>query len=645
MMIIILVIMMYVAHIFPSAAAGISKSDKKPSEVAQKEPSINLLDFDVDTEPEMPKEVTVPAGSVAREIVQVAPLRTLDLDSEFPAEPESPKGPTVPERPLVREIVQIDPLTTKDYPGAEKAVARQAQQEYSLADFKQYSAEVSSQADQKVRAQPRKVDMGADKAIAQAFMSFEQFMNESLYNKVFGYYTTRVKFGHLGDFSTYPLMMAPVFGGMIAYQAYAMWLSMLESGDITENEPFYIIEFGAGTGQLTHDILYNIKMNAQQEEQQKLPTLWGRFMHQAQNVIGEISPALRKQQAALNESWIKDKKLQIYSVDARDVKTLRRNISPGGKPIKGLIVTNELPDAFGVHVAHLEPDGSVKPIVVVPVIKKEVLQKILNNNQKRLLEIEKSSNNLLLLLSKKTVSVDPGELVLSQQEWITLKKFVNFNPYTEEAFDKGVSFKKVYVCPEIYPEIAPYMHRHSGYLKKLAFKLAHGTKQTGDNQIVINFAVEEFMKGLAGLLDKGFLMTIDYGDNSLIHEVQARADLARIRGYKYGVHYHPFDSPGTADITSDINFTDLAIVGNQMGLTPIFFGIQSDLSANAIHFAPGKAVVPFNLASTAFGPSLAPSLLSKFLDNSFKLLIQKKGLNQRNIYNIVAQRLPLVPPE
>src|SRR4051794_35633047 len=86
-------------------------------------------------------------------------------------------------------------------------------------------------------------------------ISFHDFMEMSLYYPHLGYYTSpRYKIGKNGDYLTSP-DYSFLFGEMIAKQIEEMWERL-------DRNEFTIVEFGAGTGLLCHDILNYFKNNS-----------------------------------------------------------------------------------------------------------------------------------------------------------------------------------------------------------------------------------------------------------------------------------------------------------------------------------------------------------------------------------------------
>ena len=144
-------------------------------------------------------------------------------------------------------------------------------------------------------------------------ISFHDFMEICLYYPELGYYTSpKNKLGKKGDYYT-SAYVTPVFGAMMAKQLEEMW-------EILGRKKFKIVEYGAGTGLLAHDILQHLKSNP-------------RFYELLEYCIIEKSAAMREfEKSILNEkvSW-------YNSIDE----------IPG--EISGCVLSNELLDNFSVH--------------------------------------------------------------------------------------------------------------------------------------------------------------------------------------------------------------------------------------------------------------------------------------------------------
>ena len=179
-----------------------------------------------------------------------------------------------------------------------------------------------------------------------------EFMEDSLHHPEWGYYSAaRVVFGEssdAADFTTFPVSMRPAFGAMIADRLHGLWLAAGGGSG-----PFVVCELGAGTGVLAHDVLTHMADH--------LPRLYA----VVQYVIAERSASLRSLQAATNERFVCESKLRVVCADARDLggARLRQELqaaaaahcASGGEGevarVRGAVLSNELPDAFGVERA------------------------------------------------------------------------------------------------------------------------------------------------------------------------------------------------------------------------------------------------------------------------------------------------------
>jgi len=177
-------------------------------------------------------------------------------------------------------------------------------------------------------------------------ITFKTFMKMALYEPELGYYTSQnTKIGRAGDFYT-SSHLHPVFGVMIGKQIEDMWEIMGKPDD------FQIVEIGAGIGYICKDMLEYYKGSSNKGQEAK-----DIFKH-LQYIIIELNPIMREQQKNL---------LADFSDKVRWVSSLRELIS-----IKGCILSNELLDAFSVHL--IQMDDEIKEIYID--VKKEQLTEV-----------------------------------------------------------------------------------------------------------------------------------------------------------------------------------------------------------------------------------------------------------------------------
>ncbi|MEL6496009.1 MAG: class I SAM-dependent methyltransferase [Cyanobacteria bacterium J06623_7] len=151
-------------------------------------------------------------------------------------------------------------------------------------------------------------------------VSFAEFMALALYHPQYGYYTTQVEIGSRGDFFT-SASLGSDFGELLAIQFTEMW------HNLGCPNPFYLVEMGAGNGELARDIWLYFRANGESALKDALNYL-----------IIERSPYLIAQQQELL------KPLGDFTVRWQDWN----DIAP--ESIEGCFFSNELVDAFPVHL-------------------------------------------------------------------------------------------------------------------------------------------------------------------------------------------------------------------------------------------------------------------------------------------------------
>ncbi|MEY4518121.1 MAG: hypothetical protein RLZZ499_720 [Cyanobacteriota bacterium] len=155
-------------------------------------------------------------------------------------------------------------------------------------------------------------------------ITFAQYMALALYHQQYGYYTAKVSIGSQGDFFT-ASSLGSDFGQLLAVQLMQMW------HNLGCPNPFYVVEMGAGNGELAQDILHYFQGTEHQL-----------FLKALKYIIIERSPSLIKQQQGRLKSW-------------RDFDLMWKNWSDlATESIEGCFFSNELVDAFPVHLVQKE---------------------------------------------------------------------------------------------------------------------------------------------------------------------------------------------------------------------------------------------------------------------------------------------------
>ena len=428
---------------------------------------------------------------------------------------------------------------------------------------------------------------------ASTFPTFEAYMDAALHDERWGYYAHRVVIADGGHFLTHPEELAPHYGGWIAAWAFKAWRDLVSHGELSEDEPFVLVEFGAGNGRLARDVLAAVDGGApaHAEEPERWPAFAKRFVYR----IYELSEALRQKQRELLGG-----RAVVAAGDARKThETLQRDF-PGG--LRGLVVTNELPDAFGVHKVVMTPEGRAFAALVVPRIE-PALCALLGAEL-----AERSAVSDATLRRAFGIARHPDDHYLDAETFgAVMRAVAELGGEGREVRLSGLWFEEAYVAASAIPALAAHLSRNCE-----EYRAALGAEPSGA-VLYVNVHASDFMRDVAGALKAGFVVTIDYGDSTAGLVRGARRGDFLFRVYGESREYvprpnNPYFAPGTQDLTADVNFTDLARAGQECGLQLVHFGPERDIAGDAL-----PAVIRAATSNPAF---------ERFLGNPpFKVLV------------------------
>lgn len=418
------------------------------------------------------------------------------------------------------------------------------------------------------------VDPGSVGKVKDYFPAFHDYHDMIMFHPTFGYYASgRVNFDD--DYQTFPIVLAPLFGHMIAEHIFQMWDGMRQSGALARTDTFTIGEFGAGDGALAESILEYIQAQADGKR-----AGWAEFARQAVYVCYDRSPALNRIQKERNKRF--GARFDARVADATD---LTATIKPGS--LKGVVLSNELPDAFSVHKVILTTTDVPEVAFVAPSLSASSWGRIRP-----------------LLPAALAAQVEEGDQAIeriflrgvrSEEVYLTKNTFTSLLESTVSGKDyesvvAALEFHEVYVPVSTVPELAAHLRR---YAKTYADVLARD-----DVGILtyVNLGVERMIQGAATILAAGYVMTIDYGaawDGILSNDGSQhlrtygpahRAASAEMGGIDNDSiddvqTSDPYDMPTLNDLTTDVNFSLLDVEGRQAGLRTLFFGSQKALQS------------------------------------------------------------------
>jgi SAM-dependent MidA family methyltransferase len=404
-----------------------------------------------------------------------------------------------------------------------------------------------------------RVDGSAAPAVKEFFPTFLEYQDLVMFHPTFGYYASgRVNF--VQDYRTFPDALSPYFGHMIAEHIFKMWDGMREAGTLSESEPFTIAEFGAGDGALAESILDYVDHRGAEESGER----WRQFARQMVYACYDRSPALSAAQRKRNARF--GSRFESREGDATDPNAT----IPVGS-LKGIVLSNELPDAFSVHKVIFSLGGSLEVGFVAPALPRTGWNKLEKSLPVTLQERLKKDD---ASIQAKVFGRKADENVyLSRDGFVALlENLSSAGDYAAEV--DALEFHEIYLPIETIPELAEHIRK---YIPQYAYELARSDKAF---VAYINLGERQFIQGAGRTLKSGYVVTIDYGSN---WDTVTPLEFDHFRSYGPGSkqqHSDPYHSPTFNDMTTDVNFSHVVEEGKLVGLRPKFFGPQHTLITN-----------------------------------------------------------------
>jgi len=400
----------------------------------------------------------------------------------------------------------------------------------------------------------------------QTFPTFEAYMDAALHDEAWGYYAHHVEIGTSGHFSTHPESLSPHYGRWLASLAFDAWQEMLEHGELSEQDVFPIVEFGAGNGRLARDLLDALATTAFAHGS-ATPERARLFASRVEYRIYEMSGSLRNKQRALLGS-----DAVIAFGDARSPGEALARDFPAG--LKGFVVTNEVPDAFGVHKVVFTRHGNAYVALVLPRLEipaTALLSTAFSGS------VRQCNDELRRTFDFRA---HPNDLYLDAPIFARLMATIaGMREADAECLRASLWFEECYVPITAIPEVAKHIADNA---TDYAIALA-----AGDSGVVsyLNLHADRFIRGVASALVAGFVVTVDYGDSTWALVQGARQGEFPFRVYGTMDEFRPrlndpYFAPGTQDLTADVNFTSLARAGTTAGLQVVHFGAERDVAGD-----------------------------------------------------------------
>jgi SAM-dependent MidA family methyltransferase len=382
-----------------------------------------------------------------------------------------------------------------------------------------------------------------ERVLKEGPVSFAQFMEWALYHPTLGYYARdRKKIGREGDFYTAP-SVHPVFAEVLADVAARLW------EELGRPEEFVLLEWGAGEGKLARDVLG------------RWQAAHGELFERVKYRVVEVSASL----AAVQQEQLRAFAGKVQWMSPEELRA--------GGPYVGVVLTNELVDAFPVH--------RVKAVVAGE-----------QGEEFGFYEFEREMEDGDV--GQETNGVELRELVVDWDK------------------EKGCFAERVGEVPN--GSVMEYCERY--------------WKERAPGQVVeVGVQGIAWYRGALELLERGAALTIDYGFEAEMLHHPSRQE-GTLRGfYRHQLVKEPFVHIGEMDLTYDVNLTALREAGEASGWKTEFVGTQAKfLLENGIlqKLEDTRGVDPFRDPVMKRNLAIKQLILPGGMGEHFKVLLQTK---------------------
>ena len=143
----------------------------------------------------------------------------------------------------------------------------------------------------------------------------------------------------------------------------------------------------------------------------------------------------------------------------------------------------------------------------------------------------------------------------------------------------------------------------------------------------VNLAMEDWTGQISRALDRGFVLTIDYGQLATDLYSSQNAQGTLICFNRHVVSSDPYQHIGLQDITCQVDFTSLMRMGERHGLATVGYALQSQFLTNLGFFSFLDALQTQGLsaARTELSRMAMMTLVDSNDYGDFKVLVQAKG--------------------
>jgi SAM-dependent MidA family methyltransferase len=225
----------------------------------------------------------------------------------------------------------------------------------------------------------------------------------------------------------------------------------------------------------------------------------------------------------------------------------------------------------------------------------------------------------------------PNMSELSSEERQSLIVFSNelldaFPVYRIKKTEEGVQEMRVAWSEDLLQfeyKLMPANEKLLNYLITYEVKLEEG------QEAEINLDLENWARQVASHMEKGYVVTVDYGDVTESLYSSMRPEGTLVAYYKHRATNDVLSRPGAQDLTSHVHFSACMEQGARMGMETVALLTQRDflLNSGVINkLSEHQETDPFRSDAIRRNRVIRQLLMPGGISDSFKVLIQSKGV-------------------
>ena len=144
----------------------------------------------------------------------------------------------------------------------------------------------------------------------------------------------------------------------------------------------------------------------------------------------------------------------------------------------------------------------------------------------------------------------------------------------------------------------------------------------------VNLAMEDWTSQLTRTLDRGFVLTIDYGQLATDLYSRQNAEGTLVCFNRHAVGSDPYQDLGQQDITAQVDFTSLMRLGERHGLATLGYALQKQFLTNLgfSSFLDELQAQDLSAARMELGRLAMMTLVDSDEYGDFKVIVQAKGI-------------------